>query len=165
MSRKRKQDVLDEQESTVDAAQQIVLLKQEISTLQTLAQRQHALLKSEHSEQQQQQQQQNRKHKQHNRKQKQQQQQKQPKSQQLKQQFDAATLQQVQSISGTTADQARAALQVAFGNAEKAIQYIFDPSIVGHANWKKQCSTAGVNVKLVGTPLADPMSLLDCTGQ
>ena len=41
---------------------------------------------------------------------------------------DAATLQQVVEISGTDESTARTALIAAFGNAERAIQYIFDPS-------------------------------------
>jgi hypothetical protein len=41
---------------------------------------------------------------------------------------DPATLQQIMEISGTDESTARTALIAAFGNAERAIQYIFDPS-------------------------------------
>ena len=41
---------------------------------------------------------------------------------------DPATLQQIMEISGTDENTARTALAAAFGNAERAIQYIFDPS-------------------------------------
>lgn len=41
---------------------------------------------------------------------------------------DPATLQQIMEISGTDENTARSALIAAFGNAERAIQYIFDPS-------------------------------------
>ena len=41
---------------------------------------------------------------------------------------DPATLQQVMEISGTDENTARSALVAAFGDAQRAIQYIFDPS-------------------------------------
>ena len=52
--------------------------------------------------------------------------------------IDAATLQQVMEISGSDENTARSALIAAFGNAQRAIAYIFEPSSMPHQQQQQQ---------------------------